>query len=367
MAYFNEFPENQPQDKPKMEEATRKGDGSAASSWNEKAASRTDRTLSAQERAERKKVEGLPGSIGREFNEVPKEQNVDNYLGKRSASEKEALKDPNSVVVLTCTASRTGDAGYNKRLTQRSGEAVKRILRNKGVKAKIKIEAVGYDESQPVGDDRFARQVHVDIYPPEKQADNGKKPAEIDKDTEKDLTELPKKPKEYDFEKEVRDRLKDVPDILKGKFVKQILKEIGKLAKTYLEAVGELKAANKRAAELTGIENGLKMVTQDWLLGRGPHIKEGKPFTPEELKGRLKPLEARDMHQDMQTLKFMNRAGDQDLDRGFKIAADALNRVLGEAKTPAQRQAKLRSFVKTILPKLARNRQKRLAEIRGKK
>ena len=52
MAYFNEFPENESQEKPKIEESSKKGDGGAASSWNEQAGSRSDRHLSAQERAE---------------------------------------------------------------------------------------------------------------------------------------------------------------------------------------------------------------------------------------------------------------------------------------------------------------------------
>ncbi len=366
MAYFNEFPENQPQDKPKMEEATRKGDGSAASSWNEQAASRTDRTLSAQEQAERKKVESIPGAIGRGFDRVPTEQNVRDWYDKLPEADKEALKDSTHQVVLTCTASRTGDAGYNERLTKRSGETSKRILQEKlGVKANIKIEALGYDKAAPEGDDALMRQVFVDIVPPEKI--EIKEPLVIEGDPQKDLTEPPKKPKGYDHDKEIRDRLKDIPDILKGKFVKQILKEIGKLAKTYLEGVGELKEANKRAAELTGIENAIKVTTQDWLHGRGPHITDGKPYTPQEFKDRMYPGDKRKMADDMKWCKIGNRAGDQDLDRGFKIAADAINQVMRQASTPEARQAALRGFAETVLPRIARNRQQRLAEIKGEK
>ena len=93
--------------------------------------------------------------------------------------------------------------------------------------------------------------------------------------------------KGYDFEKEVRDRLKDIPKALKGDIEKSVLGEIGKLAKVYLEGVHELKQANQRAAELTGIENALKMTTQDWLHGRGAHIQEGKPYSVQELKDRM--------------------------------------------------------------------------------
>jgi len=366
MAYFNEFPENQQQDKPKMQETSKKGDSGAASSWNEQAASRSDRHLSAQEQAERKKVEGMPGSIGRGFDQVTTEQNVRDWYDKLSAADKEALKDPTHEVILTCTASRTGDAGYNERLTQRSGEATKRILQEKyGVKGKIHIQPLGYLMSMNKGDDRFNRQVFVDFIPPEKQGSNVK--VEIDPDKIEEITKPPKKPKEYNQEKEIRDRLKDIPDILKGKFVKQILKEIGKLAKTYLEGVGELKAANKRAAELTGIENALKVTTQDWLHGRGPHINEGKPYTSQELKDRMYPGDKIKMADDMTWCKIMNKDAQKDLDRGFQIAADAINQVLRQAKTPTERQAAMRSFVETILPKLARNRQKRFGEIKSKK
>jgi len=366
MAQFNEFPENEPQDKPDIKETSKKGDSGAASSWNEQAASRSDRHLSAQERAERKKVEGMPGSIGRGFDRVPTEQNVRDWYDKLPAADKEALKDPNHGVILTCTASRTGDSGYNDRLTRRSGEATKRILQEKfGVKAKIEIQPLGYIMSMREGDDRFTRQVFVDFVPPEKRGQEGK--VEIGPIKIKEITEPPKKPKEYDHEKEVRDRLKDIPDIIKGKFVKQILKEIGKLAKTYLEGVGELKQANKRAAELTGIENALKMITGDWLHGRGPHIQEGKPYTPQELKDRLSPGDRKKMADDMTWCKIGNRAGDIDLDRGFKIAADSINQVMRQAKTPEARRAALRGFAETVLPRIARNRQQRLGEIRRKK
>ena len=205
----------------------------------------------------------------------------------------------------------------------------------------------------------------MDIVPPEKRGQDVK--VEIGPIKIEEITKPPKKPKEYDQEKEVRDRLKDIPDILKGKFVKQILKEIGKLAKTYLEGVGELKQANKRAAELTGIENALKVTTQDWLHGRGPHIKDGKPYTPQELQNRMDPAGKRKMADDMTWCKIMNKDAQKDLDRGFKIAADAINQVLRQAKTPAERQAAMRSFVETVLPRLARNRQQRFSEIKGRK
>ena len=366
MAYFNEFPENESQDKPKMQETTKKGDSGATSSWNEQAASRTDRTLSAQEIAERKKVEGMPGSIGRGFDRVPTEQNVRDWYDKLPAADKKALNDPNHGIILTCTASRTGDSDYNVRLSRKSGEATERILKEKlGVKAKIEIQPLGYLLSMNEGDDRFNRQVFVDFVPPEKI--EIKEPTVIEIDPNKDLTEPPKKPKGYDHEKEIKDRLKDIPDILKGKFVKQILKEIGKLAKTYLEGVGELKEANKRAAELTGIENALKVTTQDWLHGRGPHINEGKPYTPQELKDRMYPADKRKMADDMTWCKIGNKAADKDLDRGFKIAADAINQVLRQATTPEARQTVLRGFAETVLPRIARNRQSRLKEIKGKK
>ena len=364
MAQYNEFPENQPQDKPDIKIG--KIEISPASSWNEQASRRSDRSLSPEEQAERMKVESLQGSIGRAFDRVPSEQNIREWYDKLNPAEKKALNNPNSEIVLTSTASRTGDAGYNERLSKRSAEIVKQFLQEKlGVKANIKIEALGYDKSKPEGDDRFDRQVHVDIIPPEKA--QKVETVEPSPETIKDLTELPKKPKDYDFDKEVNDRLKDVPDIIKGEMAKSILTEIGKLAKTYLEGVGELKQANKRAAELTGIENAIQMSTQDWVHGRGPHIQEGKPYTAEELKGRLKPLEARDMHNDMKTLKVMNLAGDQDLNRGFQIAADALNQILSHENTPETRRKALQTFAKTILPKIARNRQQRFAEIRGKK
>ena len=49
-----------------------------------------------EERAERQKVEALPGSIARGFDQVPTEQNVRDWYDKLSPADKEALKNPRS-------------------------------------------------------------------------------------------------------------------------------------------------------------------------------------------------------------------------------------------------------------------------------
>ena len=386
----------------------------------EQAARQQERPIHPEERAERQKVEALPGSIARGFDQVPTEQNVLDWYEKLSPADKDTLNNPESKVTLTCTASRTGDADYNLDLTEQSGEETKRILQEKlGVLADIKIEAVGYDEETPAGDDRYDRQVHVDIeksgkggqgsgkqalmegednidmdlkiedefpepiedpiregleginkitFPERKKSKEAEFQVEefasVDEKSYKDLTEPPPKPKGYDFEKEVSERLKDIPKALKGDIEKSVLGEIGKLAKVYLEGVHELKVANVRAAELTGIENALKMTTQDWLLGRGEHIQEGKPYSVQELKDRMSAGDKQKMAGDMMWCKIGNRAGDQDLERGFGKAVDAVNQVLRQAHTPETRQAALKGFSETILPKLARDRQQRFEEIR---
>ena len=386
----------------------------------DQSARQQERPIRPEERAERQKVEALPGSIARGFDQVPTEQNVLDWYEKLNPADKDALKDPRTSVNLTCTASRTGDADHNLELTEKSGEETKRILQEKlGVLADIKMDAVGYDEEAPAGDDRFDRQVHVDIEKSGKSGEgsgnqasmNGEdnidmdlkiedefpepiedpireglegikknplpevkksKEAElqfeefafVDEKSYKDLTESPSKPKGYDFEKEVGDRLKDIPKALKGDIEKSVLGEIGKLAKVYLEGVHELKQANMRAAELTGIENALKMTTQDWLLGRGEHIQEGKPYSVQELKDRMSPGDKQKMAGDMMWCKIGNMAGDQDLERGFSRAVDAVNQVLRQAHTPETRQAALKGFSETIVPKLARDRQQRFEEIR---
>jgi len=366
MAQYNEFPEGEPQEKPKTQEYPQKGDATAATTWNEQISRRTERTISPEERAERQKVEALPSSIARAFDRLPTVQNVRDSYNKMSSKEKEALKDPKRVVVLTSTASHTGNAEYNQRLTQKSAEEVRRILKEEfGVKATIKIEAVGYDPDSPVCDDRFARQVHVDILPAEEKPEEEKEPKPVDKQTIKDLTEMPPRPEKYDFDKEVRERLKDIPDIIKGKMVKTILSEIGKLAKTYLIGIGELIKANKKAGEMTGIVHALQTITEDFLLGRGPHIKEGKPFTVQDIKDRIPPRIMDEINGEVMALnKVMNRNGTQDLERGFKKATDAINRVLKSANTPDQRQKSLRTFQETILPKISRKREQLNQELR---
>jgi hypothetical protein len=69
------------------------------------------------------------------------------------------------------------------------------------------------------------------------------------------------------------------------------------------------------------------------------------------------------MAKDMTWCKIGNRAGDQDLERGFSQAVDALNQVLNKAQTPEARQAALKSFNETILPKIATDRQHRFKEL----
>jgi outer membrane protein OmpA-like peptidoglycan-associated protein len=366
MAQYNEFPEGEPQDKPKTQESPQKGDATAATSWNEQISRRPERSISPEERAERQKVEALPGSIARAFDRLPTVQNVRDSYNKMSSKEKEALKDPKRVVVLTSTASHTGNAEYNQRLTQKSAEEVRRILKEEfGVKATIKIEAVGYDPDSPVCDDRFARQVHVDILPAEEKPEEKKEPKPVDKQTIKDLTEMPPRPEKYDFDKEVRERLKDIPDIIKGKMVKTILSEIGKLASTYLIGIGELIKANKKAGEMTGIVNGLAAITGDIKYGREPQIRDGKPFTVQDIKDRISPDDMKRIKGSHMALnKIMNRTGDQDLERGFEKITDAINRVLSSAHTPEQRQKALKAFHETIGSKIARQREQLTQELR---
>jgi hypothetical protein len=189
-----------------------------------------------------------------------------------------------------------------------------------------------------------------------------------DQQSIKDLTRPPDKPKGYNFEKALKDHLKDIPDIMKGDIEKTILSEVGKLAKIYLEGVGELKRGNQRAAELVGIVAALNMIGEECTHGRGPHIKEGKLFTPQELKDRLPPDQMKYIQMnEMVWCKIGNRAGDKDLDRGFKIATDAINKVLSEAKTPEARQKALNGLQAATLPNLNRNKKERLAELKGRK
>jgi outer membrane protein OmpA-like peptidoglycan-associated protein len=353
-----------------MREAPETPTSDAVASWNVEASRRPEQPLEPKERAERQKVGSMPGAIGRPFDKPPTEKAVREWYDKRSPAEKKALNNPAATVTLTCTASLTGDAAYNQALTQKSGEVTKQIMEERlGVKANIKIEAVGFDAAvdrgAPAGKDNHTdRQVYVDIEPLTEAGRAPEKSPVVDGKTVKDLTEPPAKSKEYDFGKEVRDRLKEVPDIIKGRLVKVILKEIGRLLGHALEGVHELKQANPRDAELLGEENALQTTTEDSDFGRGPHIQEGKPYTVQELKDRMDPAAKKKMAHDMTFLKIEHGANDQDLERGFSKAVDAVNRVLAQAHTPQERQAAMRSFAKTILTEISRNRQQRLDELR---
>ena len=79
MAYFNENPINQPQDKQENKETFIEIKHSATSKWNEEGSRRSERIISSEELAERKKVENLPYSIGRGFDKLPTVQNVGDW------------------------------------------------------------------------------------------------------------------------------------------------------------------------------------------------------------------------------------------------------------------------------------------------
>lgn len=369
MGRGNEVNESGSQDKLKMPEAGKKQNADAAQTWNEQATRRPERQISPEEKAERQRIEARPGAIGRGFDQVPTEQNVRDWYNKLSPTDKEALKNPQTSVTLTCTTSHTGEEAHNKDLSVKSGEAAKNIMQKTlGIKASIHIEGVGFDPNAPEKDNRFDRQVYVDFKAQrgEQQVTDQPKPTDQSKATDgktiKDLTEPPAKPKAYDFEKEVRDRIKDITDIRKGNIEKAILNEIGKLAKTYFEGVHEMKTANVRAAEITGIKYALQATTQDWFLGRSDHIQQGKPYTAQELKKSLSPADKQYMDSDMRLPKM--GATDKDLDRGFQKAADAANQVLRTANTPQERQVALKAFSETILPRVARNCAQRYEELR---
>jgi hypothetical protein len=404
MAYFYEFPENEPQEKPDFHEASRKGDSSAALAWNERAGRRSDQTHNPQEQAEpkkmedmseekkrdfdqapteqnlrdwydklssverevlsftkpysklelsslkeqteRRKVESLGGrSIGRGFNQVPTEKNVRDLYDKLEPELKEALKDPNTYVLLTCRASRTGDAGYNERLTRRSGETTKQILRKLGVKAKIEIDACGYDKSKPEGDDRFDRQVHVDIVPPDMEEPRGTD--EFDPKTSKDKIKSPGKFKKNESENVENKKIESISNSIKGKIEKSIYIEVDKITKVYLGSEGKLKYFSQSNTELAGITASLKMIGAECNNGRGPHIQEGKPYSMQELNDRMFLIV-----DDISLRRLLNENADKNLEHGCMIAANAANMILKQAMTPEERQAALQGFVETILPKL---------------
>ena len=474
--------ENKPEDKPDIGEVDKKGVGDAVDSWNEWAAQRPEKGLSPEERAERQKIERFPDTIGRRFNELPTIPDVRAYYDQLSQADKDALNNPDTKVTLECYASHTGDAGYNKELTRKSGEAARSILQKEfGVKADIRIKAHGYDQDLPEGDDSFDRQVQVDIQPglgeqswhqPEKglspeerperekvadlpgfigrgfneipnfqnvrtfydQLNQADKDAMNNPDTKVTLTcyashtgsaeynrELTRKSGEvvkdilqkdfgvkadikieargyntdtaegdYQFDrvvdvdilrpieektsqdqietpltldKDVHERLKDIPESRRGNIEKTVLEEIGKLSKGYLEEAPESKQASVRVAELSGIAGVLNIVQYELLNGQSDHIQKGMPFSVQELKGRMNSDDRRQIMADMELCKTGNRASDQDLERGYGKAVDGLNRVLSQARNPQERLTALRSFFSIHVPLLTIHNQ-RLGEIR---
>ncbi|MDP2989980.1 MAG: hypothetical protein Q8O57_05390, partial [Kiritimatiellota bacterium] len=236
---------NPPGDQPAKKDALPKSADGGVKEWNVvSSVGKTERALPAEELTERARIAKPQGGVGCGFDRVPTNEAVKDWYNSLSKEEKAALQDPRTVVTLTAIASLVGSGAYNQALTEQRGAAVKEILqKDLGVKAEIKVEAMGFknaaERKAPEGKDNHQdRVVYIDIQKAGK-GESTEKPSGKEVQPPKGLTEQPRLPKEYDFDKEFRDFLKH-PIITEKGLVTTMLKA----AKQLIDATGELHDAN---------------------------------------------------------------------------------------------------------------------------
>jgi len=365
---------NPPGDQPAKKDALPKSADGGVKEWNVvSSVGKTERALPAEELAERARIAKPQGGVGCGIDRVPTKEGVRDWYNSLSKGEKAALQDPRAVVTLTATASLVGTREHNDKLTQRRGDETKKILLDLGVKAEIKVEAMGFKNAEERGapkgkDNHQDRVVYIDIQKAGKgegQAQpSTEKPSGKEVQPPKGLTEQPRLPKEYDFDKELRDFLKH-PIIKEKDLVTTMLKA----AKQLIDATGELHDANVAAARLVGSFYSLNIIARDGRVADNPHVQQGKPYTATELGDRTRQVQRyRElMDNDRALCQVYNTGAPKDIERGIAAVADAVNKVLADCKTPAERQVALDKFATTTHRVIGDNREKRLQELRERR
>jgi hypothetical protein len=136
---------------------------------------RSDKVLSPEEAAERKKIFQAKNTLGCKYgdrNAAPGEW--DRFDRELSTKEREMFKDPNTEIVITGFASPPGSSKSNKELSEKRGQDAKREIQERyGVDpSRIRLEAVGEELSGRArgdkGDDHRDRIVMIDFVPAEK-------------------------------------------------------------------------------------------------------------------------------------------------------------------------------------------------------
>ena len=178
-----------------------------------------------------------------------------------------------------------------------------------------------------------------------------------------DLAKEPPLPREYDHDKAVRDFFGKLPPTTIEGIHGRILTDTLSLMKTYLEGVAETAVANSAEAQRVGVFYSLNVFGRDARTGVGPQIQEGKPYDAGEIERLTRQRYGDRMHNDA-TLGVMNSDRIADMRRGIERTTQAVNKIIGEARTPAERRKTLDAFVSTVQQKIHEARERRTERLR---
>lgn len=136
----------------------------------------------------------------------------------------------------------------------------------------------------------------------------------------------------------------------------------GGMVYEYTKTWSQLEKNNARAWTSTTIYFGANIIGRDARIPTNSHIAEGKPYTVGEIKERTNRTYGDWQPPWLKTSEDMidHKKKEQAKERGFRVLADAANKVISQCKTPEARQAGLSA----LQTNLQAEREKRAAELR---
>lgn len=123
-----------------------------------------------------------------------------------------------------------------------------------------------------------------------------------------------------------------------------------------LKAIHEVSEGNARESVALGVRHGLSRVMADANNPESPHIRDGKPYTKEDLRRRVSESLASDRDWWMPGLKVENSPARKQYDSGIDSIVDHLNAGLQQGKTALERQAVMKSLTQAAAEGIADRR-----------
>lgn len=319
--------------------------------------------LSAEEQAERKRVDTPTDGVGfRHGRHELEPGELKRWHDQLSPAERKAL--PNAKISIVGLASRSGSDRANMTISEKRAEAVAdALVRDYGVKRE-NITATGFGEWPAADggapDHKDNAEDRVAVISIDQETPAGGKVEDRPKGTLDaaragtdvgDKAGPPEPPHKVTIGEGLKGAGRDFAIELAldaaNAGVASTTLTAWSAAKTVFGAIGDLHDNNVQDAIALGTGFALSILDSDVRNPRNPHLEKGKPYTADGLYNRVhgQPTFRKRIDADVHG-RVMNRNFPLQVKAAAAVVAGKLNPVLQRARTPAQRQAVLKTFVR---------------------